>query len=339
MNVNLVSDTVTKPTPEMLRAMMAAEVGDDVFREDPTIAALEDKLARKFGKEAGLFCPSGTMTNQLAIKVNTQPLDEVICHKLAHVHQSEGGAYAFHSGVSMTVLEGPDGKIAAGQISAAIKPAYDWTPRSTLVVIENTCNIAGGSITTLAEVEQISNLCRERGIRMHLDGARIFNALCETGESPLDWGSHFDTVSVCLSKGLGAPAGSVLLGTEDRINFARRLRKIFGGGMRQAGYFAAAGIYALDHHVDRLKDDHRRAKKLAEVLANLTWVTDIRPVVTNILIFDVLKPESASSILAKLKEHGIKAASFGPQTIRFVTHLDFTAEMLDYVEATLRKIK
>lgn len=339
MTINLLSDTVTKPTAAMLQSMMAAEVGDDVFGEDPSVNALEAKVADLFGKEAALFCPSGTMTNQIAIKVHTQPLDEIICHRLSHVCQSEGGAYAFHSGVSMTPLDGPDGKITAEQIAAAIKPEHDWTPRSTLVVIENTNNIAGGSIYRLDEVEPIADLCRRRKIGLHLDGARLFNALVETGEDPADWGKKLDSISLCLSKGLGAPVGSLLIGSQDFIKKARRIRKIMGGGMRQAGYLAAAGIYALDNHVERLKEDHRRAKILAAALSELPQVENLRPVVTNILIFDVKAPETAASFLEKLSRHGIKAASFGPKTLRFVTHLDFTENMLNQVLEILPKLK
>lgn len=334
--INLLSDTVTKPTPAMLAAMMAAEVGDDVFREDPTVNRLEEKMAALFGKEAALFCPSGTMCNQIAIKTHTQPLDEVICHRLSHVHQSEGGSYAFHSGVSMTLLEGDFGKITAEQVAAAIKPELDWTPRSTVVVLENTCNVGGGSIYRLDEVRPIAALCRQRGLKLHLDGARLFNALVETGERTQDWGAEFDTISICLSKGLGAPVGSVLVGNQEVIKKARRLRKIMGGGWRQAGYLAAAGIYALDNHIERLRDDHRRARVLAEAVSKISFVENIRPVQTNIVIFDVRPPETAASFLEKLKEKGIKAASFGPQTIRFVTHLDFTEEMLEQAVEVLR---
>lgn len=337
--INLISDTITKPTSGMLQAMMQAEVGDDVFGEDPTVNALEKKVADIFGKEAALFCPSGTMTNQLAIKTHTQPLDEVICHKLSHIHQSEGGAYAFHSGVSVTLLDGPFGKINAADVEAAIKPEFDWTPRSTLVVLENTCNVGGGSIYKLEEVKPIREVCLRRGLKMHLDGARIFNALVETGENTQDWGAQFDSISVCLSKGLGAPGGSLLIGNQEFIKKARRLRKIMGGGMRQVGYLAAAGIYALDHHVARLKDDHAKACQLATILNELPMVENIRPVQTNIVFFDIKAPETAAEFLSKLAEKGLKAAGFGPQTVRFVTHLDFTEEMLEETAKILLSFK
>lgn len=325
--INLISDTVTKPTPGMLQAMMSAEVGDDVFGEDPTVKALEEKVAALFGKEAALFCPSGTMTNQIAIKVHTRPLDEVICEEGSHVYQYEVGGYAFNSGVGINLIAGEYGKVTAAQVAGAIKPLYDWLPQSRLVVLENTCNRGGGSYYNLDEMRPISDVCRERGLKLHLDGARIFNALVETGESPAEVGALFDSVSVCLSKGLGAPVGSLLAGDAELIRQARRVRKVMGGGMRQAGYLAAAGIYALDHHVERLIEDHRRARQLAEAVSALPFVENIRPVQTNILIFDVKPPHTAATFLTALEANGVKATAFGPQTIRFVTHLDFTADM------------
>lgn len=327
--INLVSDTVTKPTPEMLQAMMAAEVGDDVFGEDPTVLALEEKAAAMFGKEAAVFCPSGTMTNQIAVKVHTRPLDEIICEEGSHVYQYEVGGYAFHSGVGINLIKGQYGKITAEQVAAAVKPLHDWLPQSRLVVLENTCNKGGGSYYSVAEMDSVREVCRQQGLLLHLDGARIFNALVETGDSPRQVGALFDSISVCLSKGLGAPVGSLLLGDTAFIRQARRVRKAMGGGMRQAGYLAAAGIYALDHHVERLRDDHRRAKHLGSALAELSVVENIRPIDTNILIFDVKAPHTAASFLNLLSEKGIRGAAFGPQTVRLVTHLDFTEGMLD----------
>ena len=334
--INLVSDTVTRPTPGMLQAMMRAEVGDDVFGEDPTVNALEAKAAALFNKEAAVFCPSGTMTNQIAIKVHTQPLDEVICDEYSHVYQYEAGGYAFNSGVAINLLKGTHGKIDAGQIEAAIKPEFDWLPRTRLVVLENTCNKGGGSYYTLDEVRPISKLCWHYGLALHLDGARIFNALVETGEAPQAVGEQFDSISICLSKGLGAPVGSLLIGTGDFIRQARRFRKVMGGGMRQAGYLAAAGIYALDHQVERLKEDNERARKIGAVLAEMPYVSEVRPVKTNILIFDVKPPHTAGSFLEMLAEKGVKASPFGPQTVRFVTHLDFSEEMMERVIEVLR---
>lgn len=336
MQINLVSDTVTKPTPEMLQAMFEAEVGDDVFGEDPTVNALEAKAAALFNKEAAVFCPSGTMTNQIALKVHTQPLDEVICDEYSHIYNYEVGGYAFNSGIGITLIKGTNGKITAEQIAAAIKPDYDWLPKSSLVVLENTANKGGGSYYTLEEIRPIQQLCKERGLNLHLDGARIFNALVETGESTQDVGALFDSISICLSKGLGTPVGSLLIGNADFIKKARRVRKVMGGGMRQAGYLAAAGIYALDHHVQRLQEDNDRAKRIGAVLQQLPYVESVRPVMTNILIFDVKAPYTAASYLEKLAEKGIKATAFGPQTVRFVTHLDFTEPML---EETLKVIQ
>lgn len=336
--INLISDTVTKPTPGMLRAMMDAEVGDDVFGTDPTVNALEAKAAAMFGKEAALFCPSGTMTNQIAVKLHTQPLDEVICEEGSHVYQYETGGYAYNSGVGVNLIQGKYGKITAEQVEAAIKPLFDWLPQSRLVVLENTCNRGGGSYYTCDEVRPISTLCCRQGLKLHLDGARIFNALVETGETTAQVGALFDSVSICLSKGLGAPVGSLLIGDKEFIRRGRRVRKVMGGGMRQAGFLAAAGIYALDHHVERLKEDHRRARALAQALEKLPTVENIRPVETNILIFDVKAPHTASSFLAQLTEKGIMAVPFGPQTIRLVTHLDFTKDMLEQVLEAIKTL-
>lgn len=335
MEINLISDTVTRPTPGMLKAMWEARVGDDVFGEDPTVRKLEEKLADLFGLEAGLFCPSGTMTNQIALKVHTRPLDEVVCEENAHIYQYEVGGYAFHSGIAIQLLKGGHGKLTRRQVEEAIRPPHDWLPRTRLVVLENTGNRAGGTYYRLEEIRPISELCRERGLGIHLDGARIFNALAETGESPRQVGELFDTVSVCLSKGLGAPVGSVLAGPRDLIREARRVRKVMGGGMRQAGYLAAAGIYALDHQVARLKEDHEKARILAQCLEQLPFVENIRPVQTNILIFDIRSPLTASQVIASLDEHGVRASGFGPQTIRFVTHLDVSMEMIQSTVAIL----
>lgn len=326
--INLISDTVTKPTPAMLQAMMDATVGDDVFGEDPTIKALEEKGAQLFGKPAALFCPSGTMTNQIAIKVHTQPLDEVICDEYSHVYQYETGGYAFNSGVSMNLIKGTNGKITAAQVAAAVKPVYDWLPISKLVVLENTCNKGGGSYYTLDEIEPIKAVCKDKGLGLHLDGARLFNALVETGESTQAVGELFDSISICLSKGLGAPVGSLLIGEKEFIRQARRFRKVMGGGMRQAGYLAAAGIYALENNIERLKEDNERAKAIGAVLEKLSYVSEVRPVQSNIVIFDVKAPWTADSFLEKLAEKGINASPFGPQTVRLVTHLDVTADMI-----------
>ncbi|MFI5150865.1 MAG: threonine aldolase family protein [Bacteroidia bacterium] len=334
--IDLRSDTVTRPTPAMLEAMHTAKVGDDVFNEDPTIIALEEKTAALFGKESGVFCPSGTMTNQIAIKVHTQPGDEVICEQTCHIYNFEGGGISFNSGAQAKLLAGDRGRITARQVEESINPSFDWLTRTSLVSIENTCNRSGGSYYSLEGMQAIGKICKQHNLRYHLDGARIFNAIAETGYKPKDIGPLFDSVSVCLSKGLGAPVGSVLLGEKEFIHKARRIRKVFGGGMRQAGYLAAAGIYALDHHVHRLKDDHKRAKELATCLQKLSFVESILPVDTNIVIFTMNDKMKSEDLVAKLKEKNIICVGFGKQTIRFVTHLDFTDEML---ERTIKALK
>lgn len=336
MIANLISDTITRPNADMLAAMMQAEVGDDVFRDDPTVRHLEEKAAAMFGMEAALFCPSGTMTNQIAIKVHTQPLDEVICDNLSHIYRAEVGGYAFHSGVSVALLPGENGILNADQVASAIKPVHDWLPKSRLVVLENTANMAGGSYYTLDQIAPIAALCHQSGLSLHLDGARLFNALVETNETPLQYGSTFDSISICLSKGLGAPVGSLLLGKSPFITQARRVRKVMGGGMRQAGYLAAAGIYALDNNIERLKDDHARARHIADTLYRIPFVTNIRPVKTNIVIFDVHPPHTAETFLAELQAKNVLASPFGPQTIRFVTHLDFTEAHLQHTLSVLK---
>ncbi|MBN8697188.1 MAG: aminotransferase class I/II-fold pyridoxal phosphate-dependent enzyme [Bacteroidetes bacterium] len=338
MIIDLRSDTVTKPTKEMLDAMMQAEVGDDVFGEEPTVNALEKKVAAMFGKEAALFCPSGTMTNQIAIKVHTQPGDEVLCDVTAHIYNYEGGGMASNSGVQAKLLQGDRGRISVEQVKQNINPSYDWLTNTSLVCIENTGNRAGGSYYSLQQMKELSEVCKSYKLNFHLDGARIFNAIVENDYTPADIGPLFDSVSICLSKGLGAPVGSLLVGDREFITKARRVRKVFGGGMRQAGYLAAAGIYALDHHVDRLNEDHHRAKHLSEVLSKLSYVDSILPVDTNIVIFNLKSSVSPDSFLTSLSEQGIKAAGFGQQAIRFVTHLDFTDDMLMKVEETLKNM-
>lgn len=326
--INLLSDTGTRPTPPMLQAMWAAEVGDDVFREDPTVNALEEYCAGLFGHEAALFCPSGTMTNQIALKVHTRPLDEVICDEMSHIYQYEVAGYAFHSGIGVNLLKGENGILTAAMVEAAIKPRQDWLPISRLVVIENTCNKGGGSLYSLAGIQEIQAVCQKHGLALHLDGARLFNALVETRETPAQIGASVDSISICLSKGLGAPVGSVLIGSKTFIADARRIRKAMGGGMRQAGYLAAAGLFALQHQVERLAEDHAHARLLATALAELPYVTTIRPVATNIVIFDLTPPHTPAIFLDFLRQNEMNASAFGPQTIRFVTHLDVSREMI-----------
>lgn len=288
-----------------------------------------------FGKEAALFCPSGTMTNQIAIKVSTKPLDELICDVDSHVYQYETGGYAFHSGVAVNLIQGKNGKITADQIASVIKPGYDWQPISRLVVLENTCNKGGGSYYTLDEVAPIADLCKSKELKLHLDGARIFNALVETGEDTKDWGRHFDTISICMSKGLGAPVGSLLIGDKETIREARRFRKVMGGGMRQAGYLAAACIYALDNHIDNLKIDNDKAKKIGLLLSQMPYVKSLKPVFTNILIFELQDNIKDTDLLEKLKSKGILATAFGNNTIRFVFHLQITDEMVTKISDVL----
>ncbi|NVK49770.1 MAG: aminotransferase class I/II-fold pyridoxal phosphate-dependent enzyme [Cyclobacteriaceae bacterium] len=337
MLIDLRSDTVTRPTPGMKEAMFSAPVGDDVFGEDPTVNALEEKIAKLFGMEAALFCPSGTMTNQIAIRLHTGLQTEVICHQYSHIYLYEGGGIMANSGASVKLLPGDFGKVKANQIADSINPDDVHAPETTLVSLENTMNKGGGSIYTLEEIKPIHQLCQEKGLKLHLDGARLFNALVETGEKPVDWGAHFDTISICLSKGLGCPVGSVLLGSKADIKRARKVRKVFGGGMRQAGFLAAAGIYALDHQVDRLKEDHKRAQALGEILSKLPVVSEVFPVATNIVIARLvdITPEE---FMKKLADQNIKSVKFGKDLVRFVTHLDFTDEHLDEFAKRIRKI-
>lgn len=320
--LDLRSDTLTQPTAGMKEAMFAAPLGDDVFGEDPTVNALETKIAGLFGMEAALFCPSGTMTNQIAIRLHTGPQKEVICHQYSHIYLYEGGGIMANSMASVKLLTGDLGKITASQVAESINPDDVHAPETTLVSLENTMNKGGGSIYTLDEIKPIHAICREKGLKLHLDGARLFNALVESGESPADWGAHFDTISICLSKGLGCPIGSVLLGTKADIKRAKKVRKVFGGGMRQAGFLAAAGIYALDHQVERLKEDHRRARVLGKFLVQAPHVAEVLPVATNIVIAR-LEGKSPEMYLQELSSKGIKGVKFGKDLVRFVTHLDF----------------
>ncbi len=338
MVVDLRSDTVTRPSAGMLDAMMSAKVGDDVFGEDETVNALEKKTADIFGMEAGLFCPSGTMTNQIAIKCFTNPLEEVICDETAHVYRYEGGGIAFNSSASVRLLYGDRGRLSPELIEPHINPDNIHYPKSSLVVLENTVNRGGGSFYTTEQIEPIYHLCRLKGLNLHLDGARIFNALVETKDEPKDYGDMFDGISVCLSKGLGAPVGSVLLGSEELIMKAKRIRKVLGGGWRQAGFLAAAGIFALDNNIARLRDDHQRARILGQTVISLPYVNSIMPVDTNIVIFELDSHHKPEEFVEKLSHHGIKCNSFGKQMIRFVTHLDLTDSMLEYTIQTLNKI-
>ena len=329
MKIDLRSDTITKPTLPMLEAMFAAEVGDDVFGDDPTVNALEEKAARLFGVEAALFCASGTMTNQLAIRAHTQPGSEVICDKLSHIYLYEGGGIALNSLSSVKLLDGKRGKITAAQVQEAINADDIHAPVSRLVSLENTMNKGGGCYYTLDEIHPIRTLCQARGLALHLDGARLFNALVETQENPAQHGALFDSISICLSKGLGCPVGSLLLGNVEFIKKALRFRKAMGGGWRQAGYLAAAGIYALDHHVLRLRDDHARARIIGKMLEKRPEVEEIYPIETNIVIFRLPETILATDYVRQLAEKNILAVTFGKHLVRFVTHLDFTDQHLE----------
>ncbi len=320
------SDTVTRPTLAMLEAMMKAPVGDDVFGEDPSINELEAVSAGLFGMEAAIFCPSGTMTNQIAIKCHTQPGDEVICDRLSHIYQYEGGGIAFNSGASVRLLEGERGRITADQVKDAINPDDVHKPSTTLVSLENTANRGGGSCYHFADIEAIKLVCLQKNLKLHLDGARLFNALVAKNETCRQYGEVFDTISICLSKGLGTPVGSVLIGPKDLIKKARRIRKIFGGGMRQAGFMAAAGIYALEHNVARLAEDHQHAQLIEAALKEKDFTGEILPVETNIIIFEVKGRYTAQELAAKMKEQGIFVIAISPKQIRIVVHLDIRSE-------------
>jgi threonine aldolase len=329
--INLTSDTLTKPTPGMLEAMFSAEVGDDVFGQDPTVNALEKKMADMFGHEAALYCPSGTMTNQIAIKAQTQPLDEIICDEIFHIYRYELGGYGFHSGVSMHVTRGNKGIISPQMVKDAVKPKADWNPNSRMLILENSINMGGGNYYAIDQVSELVAMARSYNLITHLDGARLFNVLVETGDTPKSYGQLFDSISICLSKGLGAPVGSVLISNRETISYARRVRKVMGGGMRQSGYLAAACIYALDHHIDRLRDDHRRARACAEKLSSVSWVSEVYPVSTNILIFKVADHLKVTDVTAALAARNIECLAITDRLIRWVFHLDINDDMVNQI--------
>ncbi|WP_296637024.1 GntG family PLP-dependent aldolase [Polaribacter sp.] len=328
MIIDLISDTVTKPTPEMLQAMMSANVGDDVFKMDPTVNALEQKVAKLFGMEDALFFPSGTMANQTAIKLHTQPGDLVIADKYAHIYNYESGGVAFNSGVTCKLINGERGMFTASQIEeiASAKPQI-YLPYTRLICLENTTNKGGGACWDFREIEKIHKVAKQNNLGFHLDGARLFNALVAKNESPKQYGKLFDTISICFSKGLGAPIGSMLIGTKEMMQKALRLRKLLGGGMRQVGFLAAAANYALDHHVERLAEDHKKAKEIATVLESCSYITKIEPVETNILIFYVDDKIGADHFIEKMAEKNILLTPMGEGKIRIVTHLDYTDKM------------
>ena len=337
--IDLRSDTVTQPTPEMRAFMLAAPVGDDVFKEDPSVLTLEAYAAQLFGKEAALFCSSGTQTNQIAINVHVQPGGEVICHEESHIYKYEGGGIAKNSGASVRLLKGDRGRITATEIEKWINPAHDvHFPLTQLISLEDTANRGGGAIYDLTELQKIRELCTKLDLPLHLDGARVFNALIENGMEAAQYGQFFDSISVCLSKGLGAPVGSVLLGTKDFIEKARRVRKVMGGGMRQAGIIAAGGLYALQNNVTRLSDDHRHAKALELALQKCSYIAEVVPVQTNIVVA-ILKDETQRDLLLdKLIANKIRCMAFGPGMIRMVTHLDVSELDIDYCVNILEKM-
>lgn len=335
--IDLRSDTVTKPCSEMLKSMAQAQVGDDVFGEDPTVNELESFASDFFQFESALFCPSGTMTNQIAIFLQSGPMTEVLLHPDSHVYQYEGGGISAHSRASIKFLNGERGKILAKDIVPSLNPKDVHRPKSVLVSIENTTNRGGGACYTKSELSEISRTCKENNLRLHLDGARIANALIHTKMSPQSLGTLFNSMSVCLSKGLGAPIGSLLLGSREFIQEARRVRKLFGGGMRQAGFIASAGLFALKNNWNKLEEDHQKAKKLESCLKELSWVNQVLPVETNIVIFEV-KNREVSEVVEKLKQKNIISLVFGPQKIRFVTHLDVSYKDIENVSEQLKKI-
>ncbi|WP_031428715.1 threonine aldolase family protein [Flavimarina sp. Hel_I_48] len=328
MRIDLRSDTLTRPTPAMLDAMMTAKVGDDVYKEDPTVNALEEKIADLFGMDSALYFPTGSMTNQAAIKMHTQPGEELIADKYAHIYNYEGGGISFNSGVSCRLADGKRGMITADQVKTCINPPdFYHSPLTSLVCLENTTNKGGGACYDFSEILEIRKVCDDHGLGLHLDGARLWNALVATDESPKDYGKVFDTISVCLSKGLGAPMGSVLVGKKELMKKAMRVRKVLGGGMRQGGYMAAAGIYAIDNHWQRMEEDHQRAKELSELLNKHEAVASVDPVETNILIFNLKQGVDESSFLESLKKNDIYISNLGPGKLRIVTHYDYTQEM------------
>jgi threonine aldolase len=335
--IDLRSDTVTKPDVPMLKAMMEAEVGDDVFGEDPTINALEKKAAKMFGHEAGIFCPSGTMTNQIAIQVHTRPGDEVICHALSHVYNYEGGGIARNALASTRLVHNETATMTPEEIASLMHTDKDWLARTSLVVAEDTSNRGGGKCYESHQLEALSAFCKERGLGFHLDGARAFNALVKKGHDFAEYGSLFDSVSLCLSKGLGSPVGSVLLGSHDFIREARRVRKVMGGGMRQGGYLAAACIYALDHNIQRLSEDHKKASRLAMALEELKAVKKVIIPETNIILFDIDPKKGIEYYLNLFEQDGLLAVPFGENRIRMVTHKDVNQIQVDTAIQILQK--
>ena len=339
MLIDLRSDTVTKPSPGMIDAMSSARLGDDVYFEDPTVNQLQDRLAKMFVKDKALFFPTGTMANQAAIKLHTQPGEQVICDKYAHIYNYEGGGVSFNSGVSCKLIEGNRGMISSEQVINAINPPdFYHSPLTTLVALENTTNKGGGACWDFEEIKKIKLVCIDRKLGFHLDGARLWNALEEKSETPDQYGQYFDTISVCLSKGLGCPIGSVLVGNNDIMEKAIRTRKMLGGSMRQVGVLAAAGLYALDHHRKRLVDDHQKAKDIGRVLEGLKYVFNVQTVETNIVIFELDKHVDSNYFIENLKSKNILISDMGSGKLRIVTHMDYSEKMHEILLETLVSI-
>ncbi|MBD0833580.1 threonine aldolase family protein [Aestuariibaculum sediminum] len=336
MKIDLRSDTVTKPSKAMLEAMMNAQVGDDVFREDATVTLLENRLAKMFGKSDALFFPSGTMANQTAIKLHTKPGEQVICDKYAHIYNYESGGASFNSGVSCKLIDGDRGMFNANQVLDAINPEDYYYAKTSLVEVENTTNKGGGACWDFKELKKIKQICKAKGLGYHLDGARLWHALVKTNQTPKQYGDIFDTISVCLSKGLGCPVGSVLIGDTEIMKEALRIRKVFGGNMRQIGYLAAAGLYALDHNIERLAEDHIRAKELGKALSHLPEVKTVEPIETNIVIFELNEKAYAETFIKKLAANHIFIIAMGGGKLRMVTHLDYTQYMHEKVLSLLK---
>ncbi|PWL23473.1 MAG: threonine aldolase [Fluviicola sp. XM-24bin1] len=332
------SDTVTQPTPEMKEAMFNAPLGDDVFGEDPTINELERYAAEMFGMEAAIYCVSGTQTNQIAINIHVQPGGEVITNVDSHVYKYEGGGIARNSGASVRLIHGNRGRLTAEDVKQWINPDNVHLPITQLVSLEDTSNRGGGAIYDFEEIQRIRKVCLENNLPLHLDGARLMNAMVENGIDLKTYAAEFDSISLCLSKGLGAPVGSLLIGTKDFIHKARRVRKVFGGGMRQAGIIAAGGLYALKNNVARLRIDHKHARMLGETLEEQNWIKEVVPVDTNIVVGVMENPDDLQKVLSKLEDEGILAMDFGPGMIRMVTHLDNSSEDIDRTIEVLKKI-
>lgn len=339
MQIDLRSDTVTQPTPEMMQAITKAKVGDDVYKEDPSVNRLEESLADMFGMEEALFFPTGTMANQAAIKLHTQPGDQLIADKWAHVYNFEGGGASFNSGVSCKLIDGNRGMITAEEVEENINPPdFYHSPITSLVCLENTTNKGGGACYDIGEIQRIRTVCDRHSLGLHLDGARLWNALVAKNENPKQYGRLFDTISVCLSKGLGAPIGSVLIGNKEIMKKSMRVRKLLGGGMRQIGFMAAAGLYAVENHMDRLEIDHKRAMEIAALLSKQSYVNKVEPTETNIVIFTLAEGVGERTFLDRLNEKNIQISTMGQGKLRIVTHLDYTSEMHEYFLNTVEKL-